>query len=81
MRASAAAERLPHHTELGLQLDLQALQCASQVVDLCLGRLDDLCADGHLLGQHSGLGEGTGQRLGPWYILPEWERHILKIST
>lgn len=38
-----------HHAELRLQLNLQALQCAPQVTDLCLGRLDCLCADGHLL--------------------------------
>ena len=29
-----------HHAELRLQFDLQALQCAPQVIDLSLGRLD-----------------------------------------
>lgn len=40
-----------YHAELGLQLDLQALECAPQVIDLCLGCLDYFCANGHLFAE------------------------------
>lgn len=41
----------PHHAELRLQLDLQALERAPQVADLCLGRLDGLSANGYFFCQ------------------------------
>lgn len=40
-----------HHAELGLQFNLQALQCGSQFGDLGPGCLEGLSADNHFLVQ------------------------------
>lgn len=40
-----------YHAELGLQLNFQALECASQFCDFSLAGLDHLCAGGHLFVQ------------------------------
>lgn len=52
-----------HHAELRLQLNLQALECAPQVIDLCLGHLNGLCTYGHLFGQACRLERDTKTQL------------------
>lgn len=44
-----------HHVLLGLQLDLQGVDCAPQLNDLCLAGLQLLRAGHHLLVQLLGL--------------------------